>query len=114
MKMKKIGNCCGLFGFFKKAAAACLASAVCITSLPADNLGIVLAAGTPAERPDSSIVYFVDCGDYVVEDEPHAADPAHQCREYEFPRRPAQSRWGEQPVSRIGRMPGRRDGRNSE
>ncbi len=65
MKMKKIGNCCGLFGFFKKAAAACLASAVCITSLPADNLGIVLAAGTPAERPDSSIVYFVDCGDYT-------------------------------------------------
>lgn len=50
--------------FLKKAAATCLTAAVCVTSLP----GILLqaeAAGTPADRKDSSIVYFVDCGDYT-------------------------------------------------
>lgn len=50
---------------WKHAAAGILAAAVCVTSLPIGNLGTVSAAGTPAERPDSSIVYFVDCGDYT-------------------------------------------------
>lgn len=51
--------------FCKKAAAICLTAAVCITSLPNVGMGAVMAAA-PAEREDSSIVYFVDCGDYVV------------------------------------------------
>ena len=65
MKMKKLRIHWRLPGFLKKAAAGCLAAAVSITSLPADNPGIVFAAGTPADRPDDSIVYFVDCGDYT-------------------------------------------------
>ncbi len=51
--------------FIKKAAASWLAAAMCVTSLPTAGLGTVEAA-TPADRPDSSIVYYVDCGDYVV------------------------------------------------
>lgn len=54
-----------LSGIWKKAAASCLAAAMCITSLPAGNFGTVFAA-TAADRTDNSIVYFVDCGDYVV------------------------------------------------
>ena len=45
--------------------AGILTAALCITSIPANGLGSVSAA-TAAERPDKSIVYFVDCGDYVV------------------------------------------------
>lgn len=65
MKMEGMKNHRRLFVFLKKTAACCLAAAVCITGLPAGNLGSVFAAGTPTERPDSSIVYFVDCGDYT-------------------------------------------------
>ncbi len=54
-----------LVAFVKRAAASCIAAAMCVTSLPATGLATVEAA-TPAERPDSSIVYYVDCGDYVV------------------------------------------------
>ena len=50
MKMKKLRIHWRLPGFLKKAAAGCLAAAVSITSLPADNPGIVFAAGTPADR----------------------------------------------------------------
>jgi len=46
---------------FRKAAASFLAAAVCVTSLPVSALG-----GTPAERTDDTIVYFVDCGDWTV------------------------------------------------
>lgn len=52
--------------FLKKAAAICLTAAVCVTSLPTGGMQSVLAA-SPAEREDPSIVYFVDCGDYVVD-----------------------------------------------
>jgi len=51
----------------KKALAGCMAAALCITSMPN---GVILAEEksvyTPAEQDDNSIVYFVDCGDYVV------------------------------------------------
>ncbi len=50
---------------FKQVLAGILTAALCITSIPANGLGSVSAA-TAAERPDKSIVYFVDCGDYVV------------------------------------------------
>ena len=53
-------------GFWKKATAGCLAAAMCITSLPGGNLGTVSAAAA-ADRADNSLVYFVDCGDYVVD-----------------------------------------------
>lgn len=53
--------------FIKKAAAGCLTAAMCATSLPTGGLQSVEAAGTPAERNDPSIVYFVDCGDYKVD-----------------------------------------------
>ena len=55
-----------VLSFLKKAAAACLTAAVCVTSLPTEGMQFVKAA-TPAEREDPSIVYFVDCGDYVVD-----------------------------------------------
>ena len=51
--------------FVKRAAASCIVVAMCVTSLPTAGLGAVEAA-TPAERPDPSIVYYVDCGDFVV------------------------------------------------
>ncbi len=54
-----------LVAFVKRAAASCIAAAMCVTSLPATGLATVEAA-TPAERPDPSIVYYVDCGDFVV------------------------------------------------
>lgn len=52
--------------FLQKAAAACLTAAVCITSLPTAGMQTVKAAAL-ADRKDPSIVYFVDCGDYVVD-----------------------------------------------
>lgn len=52
--------------FLQKAAAICLTTAVCITSLPNVGSGTAEAAD-PADRKDPSIVYFVDCGDYVVD-----------------------------------------------
>ncbi len=52
--------------FLQKAAAICLTAAVCITSLPATGMHTVKAAAA-ADRKDPSIVYFVDCGDYVVD-----------------------------------------------
>lgn len=52
--------------FLKKAAAGCLTAAVCVTSLPTSGMKLARAAA-PAEREDMSIVYFVDCGDYVVD-----------------------------------------------
>ncbi len=52
-------------GFWRKTAASCLAAAMCATSLPAADFATVFAA-TAADRTDNSIVYFVDCGDYVV------------------------------------------------
>lgn len=52
--------------FLQKAAAICLTTAVCITSLPNVGPGTAEAA-EPADRKDPSIVYFVDCGDYVVD-----------------------------------------------
>ncbi len=52
--------------FSKKATAGCLAAAMCVTSLPATApFAVKAAAATPAERDDSTIVYYVDCGDYV-------------------------------------------------
>ena len=45
--------------FVKKAAVGCLAVAMCVTSLPTTGLGTVEAA-TPADRPDPTIVYYVD------------------------------------------------------
>lgn len=51
--------------FLKKAASFCLVAAVCVTSLPGGGLLTAEAAGTPVERNDPSIVYFVDCGDYT-------------------------------------------------
>ncbi len=65
MKKKKTENRLGWPAFVKRAAANCLAAAVCVTSLPIGGLGTVFAAGSPVERPDSSIGYFVDCGDYT-------------------------------------------------
>lgn len=59
--MKKTNVLC----FMKKAAAGFLTAAVCVTSLPTGGLQSVEAAGTPAERNDPSIVYFVDCGDFT-------------------------------------------------
>lgn len=53
-------------GFVKKTAASCLVAAMCVTSLPTTGLGTVEAAA-PAERPDPTIVYYVDCGDFVVD-----------------------------------------------
>lgn len=53
--------------FLKKAAAGCLTAAVCVTSLPTEGMRLVKAAAAPVDREDSSIVYFVDCGDYVVD-----------------------------------------------
>lgn len=53
--------------FLKKAAAGCLTAAVCVTSLPTEGMRLVKAAAAPADREDPSIVYFVDCGDYVVD-----------------------------------------------
>ena len=50
----------------KRAFAASLTAAMCITSLPSAGLEAVWAKGVAAEREDASIVYFVDCGDYVV------------------------------------------------
>ncbi len=58
-RMKNVQSC------FRKALAGCLAAAVCLTGLPIGSLGTVHAAGTPAEREDDTIVYFVDCGDYT-------------------------------------------------
>lgn len=52
--------------FLQKAAAACLTAAVCVTSSPNIGMGTVKAA-TLADRKDPSIIYFVDCGDYVVD-----------------------------------------------
>lgn len=60
MKRKK------MYGSWRKALSACLAAAVSVTALPTGNLSAVWAA-TPQERKDASIVYFVDCGDYVVD-----------------------------------------------
>ncbi len=51
---------------YRKVLAAGLAAAMCVTAFPTDGFEAVWAAGTPAEREDASIVYFVDCGDYVV------------------------------------------------
>ncbi len=51
--------------FLKRAFAGILTTALCISSLPSDGFQAVWA-GTPAEREDASLVYFVDCGDYVV------------------------------------------------
>lgn len=68
MQMKRMRNMqsfVSVKALARKAAAVCLAAAVCVTGLPLDGLGTVLAAGTPAERVDDSIVYFVDCGDYT-------------------------------------------------
>lgn len=53
--------------FLKKTAAGCLTAAVCVTSLPTEGMRLVKAAAAPVDREDSSIVYFVDCGDYVVD-----------------------------------------------
>lgn len=50
----------------QRAFAASLTAAMCITSLPSAGLEAVWAKGVAAEREDASIVYFVDCGDYVV------------------------------------------------
>ena len=57
MKRKKV---------LQRAFAASLTAAMCITSLPSAGLEAVWAKGVAAEREDASIVYFVDCGDYVV------------------------------------------------
>ncbi|MBO5371485.1 MAG: glycoside hydrolase family 127 protein [Lachnospiraceae bacterium] len=54
------------FKVFKKILAACLAMTMCVTSVPSEGLQSVWAA-TPTDREDTSIVYFVDCGDYVVD-----------------------------------------------
>lgn len=53
---------------FKSMAAGLLTAAMCVTALPAGAFRDVEAAGTkqPAERENPSIVYFVDCGDYVT------------------------------------------------
>ena len=59
MKRKK------MYGSWRKALSACLTAALSVTALPTGNLSAVWAA-TPQEREDASIVYFVDCGDYVV------------------------------------------------
>lgn len=50
----------------QRAFAASLTAAMCITSLPSAGLEAVWAKGVAAEREDASIVYFVDCGDYLV------------------------------------------------
>ena len=54
----------------KSGAAVTMAAAVAVTSAPFTGLygaaRTAYAAGTPAQREDSSIVYFVDCGDYDV------------------------------------------------
>lgn len=50
----------------KSISAISMAAAVTVTGLPLANLVpsvTALAAGTPAERENSSVVYFVDCGD---------------------------------------------------
>lgn len=56
--------------FFKPCITAVTLSAVVLSGIPVQGLsGIVKtasAAGTPAEREDNTIVYFVDCGDYNV------------------------------------------------
>lgn len=54
-----------LTNVFKKATAGLLTAAMCVTSLSTDGLMIVNAA-MPADREDTSIVYFVDCGDYII------------------------------------------------
>ena len=56
-------------GIGRKAVASFMAAALCFTGLPAGAPGLSLKAeaAKPAERADSSIVYFVDCGDYVVD-----------------------------------------------
>ena len=53
------------FCSLKKTTAAILAAVMCVTSLPSNSFDTVMAA-TPANRQDPSIVYYVDCGDYVV------------------------------------------------
>ena len=53
------------FRFLKKTTAGLLAAAMCITSVPSGSFNTVMAA-TPENRQDPSIVYYVDCGDYVV------------------------------------------------
>lgn len=54
----------------KSGVAVTVASAVTFTGVPVPGLtGVVKmagAAGKPAERADSSVIYFVDCGDYDV------------------------------------------------
>ncbi|MCI9448107.1 MAG: fibronectin type III domain-containing protein [Lachnospiraceae bacterium] len=52
----------------KRMAASLLTVAMCVTALPAGAFREVEAAGAkqPAERENPSIVYFVDCGDYVT------------------------------------------------
>ncbi len=59
----------GMKKIAKKAAASFLAAALCVTSFPSGIPGLDLTAkaATPADRPDKTIVYFVDCGDYVVD-----------------------------------------------
>ena len=56
--------------FFKPCVTAVTLSSVVLSGIPVQGLsGIVKtasAAGTPAEREDGTIVYFVDCGDYNV------------------------------------------------
>lgn len=44
--------------------SVCMASALVVTGMPVNGLTAAKAAGTPVDRPDGSIVYFVDCGDY--------------------------------------------------
>ncbi len=53
------------FCSLKKTTATILAAVMCVTSLPSGSLDNVMAAA-PANRQDPSIVYYVDCGDYVV------------------------------------------------
>ena len=56
--------------FFKPCITAVTLSSVVLSGIPVQGLsGIVKtasAAGTPSEREDGTIVYFVDCGDYNV------------------------------------------------
>lgn len=48
----------------KAVISVCMAAALAVTGIPTSSLTGVKAEGTPVNRPDSSMVYFVDCGDY--------------------------------------------------
>ena len=51
---------------FRRILAGSLTAAMCVTCFPA-GAEDVLAVGSPQERDNPDIIYFVDCGDYVVD-----------------------------------------------